>query len=251
MLRRLSSHQNLSMSLALKPYPPQAASESGQNQTASALPSCLPPRGAACRSQRARRAGKKKGGPGDRTHPAIYRGLRAAATRAEVNGGASAVELDGVEADAEPARSRHARGDPRLSRRRILRRAANAVLDTDGRVQVEVQPAEVERHRKSGAADVDGLGLSRERNVGLSGRRRRNRDARNEVRLLFLVEDHDALLAQGVPGSGVGLRQVGRGRRAARAGERSFDVGLRVTPDLQVGTTAEVATVEEADREVG
>src|SRR6201999_3392993 len=101
----------------------------------------------------------------------------------EVVRSAGAIELNGAEADAESAVRIHHDRHPSLSRSRIERRGWGA---GDRRVQVEVEPAEAERHREVRTVDQRPLSLSRERNDSLLRRLRREGEGLRRVDLLHL-----------------------------------------------------------------
>src|SRR6202035_226986 len=165
----------------------------------------------------------KNKGPGSKAAPSRDR-YGSPRLGDEMARGAGAVELDGVEADAVPALGAHHDLHPSLGRRRILRRVAAG--RRDGRVQVQEQPAEVERHGEVRAADLRRLRLRREGDDPLLRRLRRDRERLRHLRVLLLVEDDDRFLAQRIPGR----------RRAALEGAL---LDLRVAPHHELRAAAE------------
>src|SRR6202035_3024340 len=157
-------------------------------------------------------------------------------TGIDVVGDAGAVELDGVEADAVPALGAHHDLHTRLGRRRVFRRGAAGRRDHG--VQVQEDPAEVERHGEVRAADLRRLRLRREGDDPLLRRLRRDRERLRHLRVLLLVEDDDRFLAQRIPGR----------RRAALEGAL---LDLRVAPHHGLRAAAEGAAVDEAAGERG
>src|SRR3984893_18010345 len=153
--------------------------------------------------------------------------------------GAGAVEADRLDAHRELAVGLEHRGDEGLSGGRINRRQPRRRGDRG--VEVEIHPAEVERHRQTRPTDMDALRLGRERNEPWTARLRRDRHDLRQSRLLLLVEDHDAFLAERIP------RRTYAGHY--RAGERLLR-NLRVAPHQVRGATRERAAVEVTDGEL-
>src|SRR5580693_1133086 len=177
------------------------------------------------------RAGPARGGRSRRE--SRERGLRD-----EVVRGAGAVETDRLDAHRELAVGLEHRGDERLGSGRIDRRQPRRRGNRG--VEVEVHPAEIERHRQRRSTDVDALRLGGERNEARNARLRRDRHDDRKSRLLLLVEDHHAFLAERIP------RRTDAGHD--RTGERLLR-HLRVAPHQVRGAAREGAAVQVTDRE--
>src|SRR6185312_5367626 len=151
-------------------------------------------------------------GPGD----SVWREARA--LRHGVVRRAGAVETEAFIADGEAAVGIRVVDQPALSRSRIEGRVRVA---SDCGVEVEEDPAGVERNREAGTVDADALRRCREGIDAGTRRLRRDRERRRHAHLLLLIEDVESLGAQRVPGWTAGDRRAGEG----------VLVRLRIAPD--------------------
>src|SRR3954468_3500319 len=139
---------------------------------------------------------------------------------------AGAVEPQTLEADAEVAVGVHVVNHPGLGRGGIGRRVGVAGHRV---VEIEENPAEVERHGEGHAVDLRSLRCRREGNDA----QRRRRVGRRHEHLLLLVEDLDAFHTERVPGGMAAGHGAGEGTLAR----------LRGAPDDEARAAGERAAI--------